>query len=93
MRPDLKFTFFGTVKNTLFRGNSSQIHFLLEDQREVTRRLNILNANAGFLVSPFLEGQNFKGTRVKAVMISAPEWYIEKDFEILISEAPLSKAD
>jgi hypothetical protein len=78
--PELKFTVTGSMKNTLFRGNSASITYTLANGETRTHRLNILNANAGVWASPLLIGSTFEGSQVTALKIDAPSWYLQRVF-------------
>jgi hypothetical protein len=80
--PELEITFLGNLKNSLFRGNSASITYKLSDGTERRHRLNVLNASSGVWVSPYLNKGNFAGEEVTDIMISAPTWYIEKQFNL-----------
>lgn len=80
--PDLKLTWYGRVKNLLFRGNVLKVSYKLASGEIREYRVNIINAQSGIWVSPYLSDFSLQGMRVEAVMLTPDSSrYLKPEFE------------
>lgn len=76
VKPELKFTLLGRLKNMLFRGGILKIKYQLDTGDVKTYRLNILNSVSGIWVSPLpnkFSEQGIIGDNVVAIMFETEE--------------------
>jgi len=82
LKPNLKFTLYGQLKNLLFRGGVLRVKYRLLSGQVVEFRTNILNARSGVWVSPLPDSFTFHGQRVEAVMLeTSTTRYLRPEFE------------
>ncbi|TCF98174.1 hypothetical protein BZM26_27085 [Paraburkholderia strydomiana] len=82
LKPHLRFTLAGRLRNLLFRGGVLKIQYKLRtgEVREV--RANVLNSASGLWASPLLDNFSLQGQPVKSVMLTSnPSDYIRPEFD------------
>jgi hypothetical protein len=82
LKPNLKFTIAGRLRNMLFRGAVLKVRYRLESGEIREFRTNILNASSGIWVSPLLQNFQLEGPRVQAVMLTTRySGYFQPEFQ------------
>lgn len=67
--PDLQLSVYGRIKNLLFRGNILKVRYKLASGEVREYRSNIINAQSGIWVSPYLTSFDLTGTQVVSIML------------------------
>ena len=92
LKPQLRFTLRGRLKNMLFRGGLVLIHYRLSTGEERVYRANILNAESGIWVSPLPNGFSWQGVTVTAVKLETPNsGYLTPTFDAQWIEVPIKQ--
>lgn len=68
--PNLKFTMYGRLKNLLFRGDILYVNYKFADGNIRRYRVNILNAQSGIWINPYVKDLSFNGEDVVSIMLS-----------------------
>jgi hypothetical protein len=68
--PNFKFTWYGEFKNKLFFGDILNISYKLKNGKIYQYRLNILNAQSGIWVTPYIDNFSFAPNEVAQIMIT-----------------------
>ncbi|MDR5804197.1 hypothetical protein [Caballeronia sp. LZ001] len=69
LKPALKFTFLGRLRNLLFRGAPLKIKYKLTSGKVLEFRTNVLNAPSGIWITPLPTSFSLEGQTVEAVML------------------------
>lgn len=79
--PDFKFTYYGKIKNLLFRGSILKIKYKLVSGDIREYRLNIINSQSGIWVSPLLDNFGLSGEKIDSIMfLSQSSDYFDPQF-------------
>lgn len=90
LTPQLNFTLLAKMQNMLYRGGILYVNYRLSSGEVKRYRLNIINAQSGIWVSPWLSSFPQKGQRVVEVMLETPnEHYFKDDFSASWQSYPL----
>ena len=91
LKPNLKFTLYGRLKNLLFRGGVLKVKYRLLSGQVVEFRTNILNAHSGVWVSPLPDNFTLHGQRVEAVMLeTSASRYLRPEFDAQWVSVPIN---
>lgn len=83
IKPNLRLTMYGKIKNLLFRGDILKIKYQLSSGEIKEYKLNILNAHSGIVVSPLLNSFDLSGPRVVRIMfVIDGSWYFHPSFNV-----------
>lgn len=93
LKPELKFTLYGRLKNLLFRGGVLKVKYRLLSGQVVELRTNILNARSGVWVSPLPDSFSLQGRPVEAIMLeTSAAHYFQPEFEGQWVSVPIKTA-
>ncbi|WP_313684056.1 hypothetical protein [Pantoea sp.] len=82
LKPELNLTLLAKVQNALYRGGILYVNYKLTNGEIKRYRLNIINAQSGVWVSPWLNSFPQQGERVIEVMLETPNrHYFKDDFQ------------
>ncbi|WP_416412118.1 hypothetical protein [Pantoea sp. App145] len=82
LKPELNLTLMAKLQNTLYRGGILYVNYKLGSGEIKRYRLNIINAQSGVWVSPWLDSFPQQGERVIEVMLETPNrHYFKDDFQ------------
>lgn len=82
LKPELNLTLLAKVQNALYRGGILYVNYKLGSGEIKRYRLNIINAQSGVWVSPWLDSFPQQGERVIEVMLETPNrHYFKDDFQ------------
>lgn len=82
LKPELSFTLLAKIQNALYRGGVLYVNYKLTNGEVKRYRLNIINAQSGVWVSPWLDTFPQQGERVIEVMLETPsQHYFTDDFQ------------
>ena len=91
LAPRFSFTALGRAKNLLFRGGVMFVNYRLASGEVKRFRLNILNAQSGVWVSPYLSDLTLAGPEVVAIMFeTSSSDYVKQTFHARWIGAPLT---
>lgn len=92
LKPELKFTLLGRLKNILFRGSVLKIKYKLVSGEMVEYRTNILNSESGIWVSPLLDSFVPSDLKVDSIMLETGSLnYFEPLFKTSWISLPIPK--
>jgi len=93
--PHFELTLLGKLRNQFFSGKPIKIRYKFYDESIREYRLNILNAESGIWISPYLNSFDFVGSPVKEIMFFNNNSYIDEEFYARWGEVitPLIKVD
>lgn len=90
LKPQLNFTLLAKMQNMLYRGGILYVNYRLNTGEVKRYRLNIINAQSGIWVSPWLSSFPQKGQRVVEVMLETPnKHYFKDDFSATWQNYPI----